>query len=246
MPRHESFFRSNDSRARAPGAADAEPIGAGEQHGRERLAFFLGAGLELRKVLQPLPYLGSAAAVLLALIAGILIERFIGLQSVLLVFLMAILASAITWGLLPSLLACVLSVLAFNYLLVPPVYSFDIADPENVVALFFFLVVAIIVSNLTALARSQLVIARARAKTTAALYAFSRKLAGISTLDDLLWATAYQVSSMLNARTVVLMPEQGTGRLTIVSSYPPEDRLDEADTTAACRCWEHNLSSGRD
>src|SRR5204863_139956 len=202
-PKSQSRIWGKDSRTPAPGAADAELIGGGED-GRERLAFFLGAGPGFGNVLRPLPYFGSALAVLLALAVGILIERFIGLQSVLLVFLMAILASAILWGLLPSLLACVLSVLAFNFFLVPPVYTFDIADPENAVALFFFLVVAVIVSNLTALARSQLVIARARAKTTAALYAFSRKLAGIGALDDLLWATAYQVSSMLNVRTVVL------------------------------------------
>src|SRR5438270_12611985 len=158
---------------------------------------------------------------------------------------MAILASAILWGLLPSLFACVLSVLAFNFFLVPPVYTFAIADPDNAVALFFFLLVAVIVSNLTALARSQLVIARARARTTAALYAFSRKLAGIGTLDDLLWATAYQVSSMLNVRTIVLMPDKGIGRLQVVSGYPPEDRLDSADRQAADRCWEQKVPVGR-
>jgi len=161
----------------------------------------------------------------LALVCGFLIERFIGLQSVLLVFLMAILASAIAWGLLPSLFACVLSVLAFNFFLLPPIYTFAIADPENAVALFFFLIVPVIVSNLTAATRSQIAVARARAKTNAALYAFSRKLAGIGTLDDLLWATAYQVSSMLDARTVLLLPDKA-GQLAIASGYPPDDRLD--------------------
>jgi two-component system, OmpR family, sensor histidine kinase KdpD len=221
--------------------ASAEPIGTAEEAGRERLAFFLGAEPGLHGVLRPLPYLGSAAAVLLALGTGFLIERFIGLQSVLLVFLMAILASAILWGLLPSLFACVLSVLAFNFFLVPPVYTFDIADPDNAVALFFFLLVAVIVSNLTAATRTQIVIARSRAKTTSALYGFSRKLAGIGALDDLLWATAYQVSSMLAVRTVVLMPDKEGGSLAIASGYPPEDRLEEADITAAQRCWQENL-----
>jgi two-component system sensor histidine kinase KdpD len=244
-PRFPSLLWSKDSRTPATGATDAEPLGGGGEDGRERLAFFLGTGPELGNVFRPLPYFGSALAVLLALGVGILIERFIGLQSVLLVFLMAILASAILWGLLPSLLACVLSVLAFNFFLVPPVYTFAIADPDNAVALFFFLVVAVIVSNLTALARSQIVIARARAKTTAALYAFSRKLAGIGSLDDLLWAIAYQVSSMLNVRTVVLMPDKDTGRLAVVSGYPPEDRLDQGDMAAAWRCWEQNVPAGR-
>src|SRR5437763_712497 len=243
--RFSSFLRGSDGRRNGSALSDAEPIGGAQQDVRERLASFLGAGPWFGNVLRPLPYLGSAAAVLLALGSGVVIERFIGLQSVLLVFLMAILASAIAWGLLPSLFACLLSVMAFNFFLVPPVYTFDIADPDNAVALFFFLAVAVIVSNLTALARSQLVIARGRAKTTAALYAFSRKLAGIGALDDLLWATAYQVSSMLDVRTVVLMPDKDTGRLSVISGYPPEDRFNTAEYEAARRCWDRKLPAGR-
>jgi len=212
--------------------------------GYRRLAFFLGTGREHGNAFRVLPYLGSAGAVLLALVCGFLIERFIGLQSVLLAFLMAILASAIAWGLLPSLFACVLSVLAFNFFLLPPIYTFAIADPENAVALFFFFIVAVIVSHLTAATRSQIAVARARAKTNAALYAFSRKLAGIGTLDDLLWATAYQVSSMLDARTVLLLPDKAGRQLAIACGYPPEDRLDEHDLAAARWCWEHGTEAG--
>ncbi|MBV8120518.1 MAG: sensor histidine kinase KdpD [Alphaproteobacteria bacterium] len=194
---------------------------------------------------QPWPYLGSAGAVALALGVGEAIGRSIGVQSISLVFLMAVLASAIAWGLLPALVACVLSVLTYNFFFLPPLYTFTIADPENVVALIFFLLVAVIVSNLTAAARRQIVSARLRAKITAELYAFSRKLAGIGTLDDLLWATAYQVSSMLRVHTVLLLPEQESGRLQVASAYPPEDRLDEADMAAAQWCWEHNHPTGR-
>ena len=45
--------------------------------------------------------------------------------------------------------------LAYNFFFMPPLYTFTIADPENVVALFFFLIVAVIVSNLTARTRGQ-------------------------------------------------------------------------------------------
>jgi two-component system sensor histidine kinase KdpD len=183
--------------------------------------------------------------VALALGIGSLIERFIGLQSISLVFLMAVLASAILWGLWPGLFACFLSVLAFNFFFIPPTYTFTIADPENVVPLFFFLLVAVVVSNLTAATRRQIVSARALAKTTGELYAFSRKVAGIGTLDDLLWATAFQVSSMLKMHTVVLLPDKEEGGLTIASGYPPEDLLDNADMAAARWCWEHNRAAGR-
>src|SRR5215472_6880106 len=168
-------------------------------------------------------YIGSSAAVAVALGVASLIERFIGLQSISLVFLMAVLGSAIVWGLWPALFASFLSVLAFNFFFLPPIYTFTIADPENVVALFFFLIVALVTSNVTAHTRTQVLTARSRARTTAELYTFSRKLAGIASLDDLLWATAFQIASMLRSRVVILLPEEGTageGRITVRAGYP--------------------------
>ncbi|HEX3863235.1 MAG TPA: sensor histidine kinase KdpD [Stellaceae bacterium] len=190
-------------------------------------------------------YAGSAGAVLVAVGIGSLVERFIGLQSISLVFLMGVLCCAIAWGLWPALLASLASALAFNFFFIPPLYTFTIADPENVVSLFFFALVAVIVSNLTAATRAQIISARAGAKTTAELYAFSRKLAGIGALDDLLWATAFQVSSMLKSSTVLLLPERDADSLALASAYPPEDRLDEADMAAARWCWEHGSPTGR-
>ena len=191
------------------------------------------------------PYLSSAGSVAIALGIGLLLKEFVAVQSISLVFLTAVLASAVAWGLLPSLFACVLSVLVYNFFFLPPLYTFSVGDPENVVALFFFLVVAVIVSNLTAATRRQVVTARARAKATAELYAFSRKVAGIGALDDLLWATAFQIASMLNVRTVLLMPVGDGEGLEVASGYPPEDRLDDADMAAARWTWEHNRPAGR-
>src|SRR4029434_532102 len=75
------------------------------------------------------------------------------------------------------------------------------------------------------------------------LYAFSRKLAGVGTLDDVLWATAYQTALMLKVRVVLLLPEDGT--IVIKAGYPPEDILDEADVAAAKWAWQNNRTAGR-
>ena len=128
-------------------------------------------------------------------------------------------------------IACVVSVLAFNFFFLPPLYTFTIADPENVVALFFFLVVAVIASNLTARVRDQAVGARQRAKTTEDLYPSAASSPASASLDDLLWATAFQIASMLKVRVVLLMPEDGRSRCE--AGYPPEDMLEEADLAAA-------------
>jgi two-component system sensor histidine kinase KdpD len=83
----------------------------------------------------------------------------------------------------------------------------------------------------------------ARARTTESLYVFSRKLAGVGTLDDLLWATAYQTALMLKVRVVLLLPEDGS--IAVRAGYPPEDILDEADLAAAKWAWEHDRPAGR-
>ena len=153
------------------------------------------------------------------------------------------LASAVTFGLVPALYASIIAMLAFNFFFMPPLYTFTIAAPENVVALFFFLIVALIASNLTARVRSQAVVARQRAKTTEDLYLFSRKLAGVGPLDDVLWATAFQVASMLKVQVVILIPEGGS---TDGQDWISTRRyLDEADLAAAKWAFENNRTAGR-
>ncbi|HXE13738.1 MAG TPA: ATP-binding protein, partial [Bryobacteraceae bacterium] len=147
------------------------------------------------------------------------------------------------YGLWPALFASLVSVLAFNFFFLPPLYTLRVADPENVNALFFFAVVAFIASNLTARVRAQGVVARERAKATEDLFLFSRKLAGVFTLDDLLWAAAFQFAQMLKLRVVILLPESES--VSVRAGYPPEDMLDEADLAAAKWVWEHGAAAGR-
>jgi len=192
---------------------------------------------------DPKHYLGSLGMVAVALGFGEALHQTLGVSSVALVFLTAVLASAITYGLWPSLFACLTSVLAFNFFFLPPLYTFTVADPDNVVALFFFGIVAVIVSNITARMRAQTLAARQRARTTEDLYQFSRKLAGSVTLDDLLWATAYQIASMLKVRVVLLLPDDES--VAVRAGYPPEDVLEEADLAAAKWSWEHKQATGR-
>ena len=197
-----------------------------------------------KKSFDIVPFAWSTLFVAIALASGFILDKFLDVQNVALVFLTAVLASAVTFGLLPALYASIVAMLAFNFFFLPPLYAFTIAAPENVVALLFFLIVAVIASNLTARVRSQAIVARQRAKTTEDLYLFSRKLAGVGPLDDVLWATAFQVASMLKVQVVILIPEGGS--LTVRTGYPPEDTLDEADLAAAKWAFENNRTAGRD
>jgi two-component system, OmpR family, sensor histidine kinase KdpD len=188
-------------------------------------------------------YLGSLACVAAALGIGELLQNVVGPSSIGLIFLTAVLTSGILFGLWPSLLACLASALAYNFFFLPPLYTLTIADPNNVVALFFFVIVALIASNLAARVRSQAIVAQRRARTAEDLYLFSRKLAVAANVDDLLWITVHQIAVMLKVKVVILLPKGGT--LTVRAGFPPEDTLDAADIAAAKWCWEKNRAAGR-
>jgi two-component system, OmpR family, sensor histidine kinase KdpD len=192
---------------------------------------------------DPRPYGAALVAVAVALALAELIQAWIGATNSDLVFLTAVVAVAVRFGLWPSLFASVASALAYNFFFLPPIYTFTIADPHNVTAFGFFTLVAVIVSSVAARGRTQAVATMERARTTESLYAFSRKLAGAGTLDDVLWATAYQTALMLKVRVVLLLPERGT--IAVKTGYPPEDILDEADIAAAKWAWENNRVAGR-
>jgi two-component system sensor histidine kinase KdpD len=192
---------------------------------------------------DPQPYIFALLAVALALGAAELIQPWFGVENVDLVFLTAVVSVAVRLGLLPSLLASIASSLCYNFFFLPPIYTFTIADPTNVAAFVFFTLVAVIVSTVGARGRTQVVAAVDRARSTESLYSFSRKLAGAGTLDDVLWATAYQTALMLKVRVVLLLPEHGS--IVVKTGYPPEDILDEADLAAAKWAWENDRPAGR-
>ncbi len=69
--------------------------------------------------------------------------------TVALTFLLAILVVSTVWGLAVSVFASIVAMLCFNYYFLPPIGTFTIADPQNWVALFAFLAVALVASNLS-------------------------------------------------------------------------------------------------
>jgi two-component system sensor histidine kinase KdpD len=201
------------------------------------------ASARRRADLDPLHYVVALAAVGLALAVGELIHPFFGIENIDLVFLTAVVGVAVRYGLLPSLLASLTASLAYNFFFLPPLHTFTIADPTNIAAFFFFTGLAILVSNVAARVRVQAIAAKDRARDTAQLYSFSRKLAGVGTLDDVLWATAYQIALMLRVRVVVLLPENGS--IAVKAGYPPEDTLDDKDLAAATWAWQNDRPAGR-
>lgn len=92
-------------------------------------------------------FLYSAAAVAIATGVGMVIQSFI-IMNVDLVLLLAVLFSAVRYGLVPSLFTAALATLALDFFFIDPLYTLEIADPRDVVSLGFFAIIAVATSNL--------------------------------------------------------------------------------------------------
>lgn len=106
--------------------------------------------------------------------------------TVALTFLLAILAVSAVWGMAVSASMSVAAMLAFNYFFLPPIGTFTIADPQNWVALFAFLVTSIVGSQLSSRMRREADAAHRRRREIERLYAFCQKLLGEGNVIQLL------------------------------------------------------------
>lgn len=93
---------------------------------------------------------GFAFAVLAPTILSLLLkltDDFHGLPSESMALMAVVVATALIGGLVPAIVAAIASGLMLNYLFTPPLYTFTIAEPENVTAIGLFVVVGIAVAT---------------------------------------------------------------------------------------------------
>jgi two-component system sensor histidine kinase KdpD len=116
----------------------------------------------------------------LAIVAGISVfyRRVLPVNAttIALTYLLAIVAVSTAWGLTVAVVMSIAAMLSFNYNFLPPIGKLTVADPQNWVALFAFLAVAVLVSQLSNRAKQKAEDASARRREIEKLYLFSQGL----------------------------------------------------------------------
>jgi two-component system sensor histidine kinase KdpD len=121
-----------------------------------------------------------------------------------LTFLLMVLWVAAYWGFRFSVFLALLGTLAFNYYFLPPIGTFTVADPQNWVALFAFLVTAGIASELADRARRQTADAVQRRRDVERLYTFSQRLLATDNVAELLNAIPEYVCKGFGAKAAAM------------------------------------------
>ena len=189
------------------------------------------------------PYGGATVLVATATGVAWLMMPYFGLANLIMVYLLGVLIGATRFGRGPSLLASLLSVAAFDFFFVPPVFTFSVSDTQYLVTFAVMLVVALVISDLATRIRTQAESAREREARTAALYAMSRDLAHARGVAEVLASAVRHVTEVFASEITVLMPGPDgvlVGQSGPASSFEP----DASDRAVARWVFEHRQLAG--
>ena len=205
---------------------------------------------DIRDSLQRISPRALAAALLaVALLSALMLpfrER-LGVLNVLLLYLLLTFCLALTTGLWPSVLSAVLGFLILDLVFIPPYYTFTIAEPDHVLALFVYLGVAVITAQLVARTRTQTENALRENRRMALLAELNAALISDVTLDAILERIAERVVTVYGAAGCRVLLVGQDDVLRVGAHYPPGIGAQVDRTGLALADWaiEHRQPIGR-
>lgn len=163
------------------------------------------------------------------------------LPNISLVFLAAVLLVAVRSSLGPALACAVLSFLTYDFLFIPPSFSFSIQREEDVLTLVFFLMMAALTGNLAARQRRQLQALRDTQEETSELLDLSRKLTAATDRQAVISAAAQHLNGWKDLK-LCLLNRDGQGDWKVETGGPLQ--FSEAERAAADWAWQHDQPAG--
>ncbi len=150
-------------------------------------------------------------------------------------FLLLVMGVATRMGLRLSIVASVASMLAYNFFFLPPIGTFTIADPQNWIALFVFLVTAVTTSQLSSSARRKAEEAASREREIQRMYDLSRALMLRDTGRGLAEQVSQKISQLFEVEDVSFYERESDTvyRSSVSGSRLEDEHLREIATTGA-------------
>lgn len=192
--------------------------------------------------IDPGGYLSVVAIVAVTSALAFAIGELLPIPDLEMLYFLAVIISAISFGRGPAVLAAALSVAAYNFLFVPPRFTFAIADVRYVLTFAMMFAVSIVVSALAQRVKRQETEALAREERTRALYDLSRDLAGSFGISRIAEVTARHCADAFGGAALVFLPEEATSA---AASWPVGSTLDAKDTGIVKWVLEHGRAAGR-
>jgi two-component system sensor histidine kinase KdpD len=164
-------------------------------------------------------------------------------SNILLVYLLGVFFAALRFGLWPSMLASLTSAAAFAYFFAPPIFSFAIADQENIVGLAVMLLIGTVTSKLAERVRTQAWIAARREQRASALYRLTKELAEARLESDIVEIGVRHIHAEFGGKNTVLLAGRD-GQLRYPAQPPWLISWRNADLKIAAWVFNHGKTAG--
>jgi two-component system sensor histidine kinase KdpD len=211
----------------------------------ERAAGRAGAHLEWQPVeAAPLSEYLEVLGVLAALtVVGWLVVASTGYLAIGLVYLLAVIALSLRVGRWPVMAAGVISALTWNFLFIPPLFTFSIAKFEDGMMFATYFFVALIAGQLTARIRAQERNERRREERATALFHLTQALSAARSLDEAVFPALRQADALFDAQSALLLDNAENGAL--VAHFAGSFRLTEKERAVADWACRNRRKAGR-
>lgn len=179
----------------------------------------------------------ALTATALAVALAWLSERWVGLDDLSMIFIVAVVLVASRTRMAAAVITAVLCFLAYNYFFIEPRFTFNIGARQGVTTVFLFLVAALVAGRLASRLRMQVVALRAANAHATALQALGRDLASAADLGQVLAAGRSALQAAFGVPAWV--------RIGADTAASEGTKLSDTDLGAAEWAQRHGQATGR-
>jgi len=189
-------------------------------------------------------YLKGLGLVVLASSLGQLVQQFFSTANIIMIYLLCVVVTAVFWGFGPSILVCIVSVLAWDFFFVSPHLTLAVADTQYIFTFITLLLVGVIISYLTTRLRQQIESSRRRERQTAALYALGRDLAVSNNVKSYVHAIIGRIKETFGQDAVIFLPDVQNKETLNPYFENPNISVGENESAAAAWSFQHQRIVG--
>jgi two-component system, OmpR family, sensor histidine kinase KdpD len=172
------------------------------------------------------------------------LQRWMGYQSVSLVYLLTLVLLALVLNRWALLLAATLSALIWDYIFIPPVFTFRIETFHDAMMFATYFIVAVSMGHITNRLHMRELAERKRRQRTLALNRLLESVSASTSLDDGLRRAIAEVDALFQTHSVVLLADAG-GKLETTAHPASTFQPDEKQVGVANWAFDRAQIAGR-
>jgi two-component system sensor histidine kinase KdpD len=202
--------------------------------------------VELETLLPATPphgFINSFALIVVVTIIGLLVKSIISPANLMMLYVLAVVVAAYRWGMRPAIFTAVIGILAFDFVFIPPFFTFRVSDIEYFITFAGMIGVGALISLLVARVREHALAAQSRENETSTLYALSQELASAVDNGSIISVIGKHIEEIFTWQCAFFLPE---GDHLVMHSASPELTLDADELAVATWAYKHGAIAGYD